>query len=303
MGRCRSRRRSALGRKPGDVADVAEQPGGSGRTDPVEPHQPAAGLGDRRGQLLLGGLDAGVDDLQLVDQLARQLPAGLADHGSPAATSASRARACRAVRAFFAPPGTSSTSSRCSRLIVRVRAAPSSSRRSASSRNATVRSSRPTWRNDRVRSPTTATAWRRLRRSCGPARSRTPGPARRAWPARPPRSRRRRPAAAPDVGRPPGSPRPPTPAAGTAGPPPAATGSLAVGAEPPAHQRLFVVVEYLDHRGSLMRVHPDHDPAHQHAPSPRRNPAIDGGGQRYLEPVSPLWSHSSSRCPTRRTPS
>ncbi len=29
---------------------------------------------------------------------------------------------------------------------------------------------------------------------------------------------------------------------------------------------------------------------------------IDGGGQRYLEPVTPLWSHSSSRCPAGRTP-
>ena len=48
-----------------------------GWPDPVEPHQSAAGLGDQGCQLLVRGLDPSVDDLELVDQLGRQLPAGL----------------------------------------------------------------------------------------------------------------------------------------------------------------------------------------------------------------------------------
>jgi hypothetical protein len=78
--------------------------------------------------------------------------------------------------------------------------------------------------------------------------------------------------------------------------------TLAVGAEPARRQLLLGLVEYLDRRGPLVRIQSDHDPAHQHAPSPSSEPAIDGGGQRYLEPVTPLWSHSASRRPTRRTP-
>lgn len=53
----------------------------------------------------------------------------------------SSARACGADRYFFAPSGISSSSRVCSRLIVSVRARPSRSRRSTSSRSAAVASS------------------------------------------------------------------------------------------------------------------------------------------------------------------
>ena len=188
--------------------------------------------------------------------------------------------------------------------IVSVRAAPSSSRRSASSRSATVRSSRPdlaaaTGCAARPRRP----SGRRWRRSCGPARSRTPAPAPTASPARPrtvspsatSRCARCRPDPLAALDRP--QPLRELPARRQQQPV-----ALAVGAEPARHQRLLGLVEHLDRRGPLVRVHPDHDPAHQHAPSPSSEPAIDGGGQRYLELVRPLWSHSSSRCPARRTP-
>jgi hypothetical protein len=155
---------------------------------------------------------------------------------SPAGTSVSRARACRAVRAFVAPPGTSSTSSRCSRcsrcsrLIVSVRAAPSSSRRSASSRSATVRSSGRTWRSDRVRNAPTATECASVASVLRPCpventRVRADSFAGTSTTVSPSLSRRRRPAVARDAGPHPGSPRPPTPAAGTAGPRPAAAGN------------------------------------------------------------------------------
>ena len=59
--------------------------------------------------------------------------------------------------------------------------------------------------------------------------------------------------------------------------------TLAVGAEPVRHHRLPASSSNLNGRGPLVRIHPDHDPVHQHAPSPSSDPAIDGGGQRYLE--------------------
>jgi hypothetical protein len=96
------------------------------------------------------GLDPRVDHLELVDQFGRQLPSGLAHHITRGHFREQRPGLPRGQR-LLRPPGTSSTSCRCSRLIVTVREAPSSSRRSASSRSATVRSSRQTCRSDRVR--------------------------------------------------------------------------------------------------------------------------------------------------------
>jgi hypothetical protein len=68
----------------------------------------------------------------------------------------------------------------------------------------------------------------------------------------------------------PGSPRPPIAAAELPARGQHQPVAVAVGAEPARHQRLFVLVEHLDRRRPLVRVHPDHDPAHQHPPSPRR---------------------------------
>jgi hypothetical protein len=65
------------GAEPGDVADVADEPGGPGRADPVELAQRAAGRGDELAQLLVGGPDFGVDDGQFIDELTGQLVAGL----------------------------------------------------------------------------------------------------------------------------------------------------------------------------------------------------------------------------------
>jgi hypothetical protein len=69
--------------------------------------------------------------------------------------------------------------------------------------------------------------------------------------------------------------------------------ALAVGAEPARHHRLLGLIEHLDRRGPLVRVHPDHDPAHKHTPpSPssrtcdrRRRAALSRAGQTPLEPL------------------
>jgi hypothetical protein len=42
MGRCRSRRRSALGREAGDVTDLDQQTGSTGRADAVQPGERGA---------------------------------------------------------------------------------------------------------------------------------------------------------------------------------------------------------------------------------------------------------------------
>jgi hypothetical protein len=62
-----------------DIADVAQQPGGAGRADPVELLQRAAGGLDQFGELLVRSFDLLVDDGDLRDELRGQLPAGAAD--------------------------------------------------------------------------------------------------------------------------------------------------------------------------------------------------------------------------------
>src|SRR6266511_5198611 len=65
--------------EPVDVADVAQQPGGAGRTDAAQLLQGGAGGLDQLGQLRVGSLDLLVDDGDLGDQLRGQLPAGAPD--------------------------------------------------------------------------------------------------------------------------------------------------------------------------------------------------------------------------------
>jgi hypothetical protein len=87
-------------REPTDVADVADNAGGSGRPDAVQVSQAGAGLAEQVGELLVRGL---VTD-----------------------------------RNVLAPPGTSSSDTLCSRLTAAVRVTPSSSRRSAGIRTTTT---------------------------------------------------------------------------------------------------------------------------------------------------------------------
>jgi hypothetical protein len=53
--------------EPGDVADLDEQPGCAGRADAVKVHERGAGGGDEFGELLVGGLLALVDPLEVSD--------------------------------------------------------------------------------------------------------------------------------------------------------------------------------------------------------------------------------------------
>jgi len=52
--------------EPGDVADLDQQPGRTGGSDAVQVQQPGAGRFDQLGELLVGGLGAGVDLLQSI---------------------------------------------------------------------------------------------------------------------------------------------------------------------------------------------------------------------------------------------
>ena len=151
--RCRSRTRSGRGWRTGGCRRC-RRAAGRRRTGRCRAGRcsGAAGGGDELGQLLVGGLDLLVDGGEFVDQLRGQLAAGACPTMSRGRTVSSSARACGADRNFFAPPGISSSSSWCSRLTVSVRARPSSSRRSTSSRNATVVSSTATCRRPRLRS-------------------------------------------------------------------------------------------------------------------------------------------------------
>jgi hypothetical protein len=124
-------------REPTDVADVAEDAGGSGGPDAVQVSQAGAGLVEQFGELLVRGLDLLVDRGEIIDRLRGELAAGLADQVC-GRTVASTARAWVTDRNVLPPPGTSSSNSLCSRLTTAVRVTPSSSRRSASIRTTTT---------------------------------------------------------------------------------------------------------------------------------------------------------------------
>ena len=65
-------------REPCDVADLDEQPGGAGGAHAVQVHQGGAGGFDQRLELFVGGLLAGIDPLQVGDQLRGDPASGLA---------------------------------------------------------------------------------------------------------------------------------------------------------------------------------------------------------------------------------
>ena len=65
--------------EPVDVADLDEEPGGRGRSDAVQVHQGGAGLDDELLDLLVEGLGALIDLLQIADQFEGDAFAGLAD--------------------------------------------------------------------------------------------------------------------------------------------------------------------------------------------------------------------------------
>ena len=86
----------------GDVADLDQQPGRTGGSDPVQVQQRGSGLGQQRLELFVRGLGAPVDSLEVADEFGgerrRALPAA-----SRGRTEASRVLACAADRSFFAP--------------------------------------------------------------------------------------------------------------------------------------------------------------------------------------------------------
>ena len=92
-----------------DIADVAQQPGGAGRADPVELLQRAAGGLDQFGELLVRSLiflSMTVTSVMSSEASCRRVRPTM----SRGRTVLSSARACGADRNFFAPPGTSSSS-------------------------------------------------------------------------------------------------------------------------------------------------------------------------------------------------
>ena len=63
---------------PGDVTDPDQQPSGAGGADAVQVHQAGAGGGEEFFELFVRGLLAGVDPLEVRDQLGRDPASGLA---------------------------------------------------------------------------------------------------------------------------------------------------------------------------------------------------------------------------------
>lgn len=67
----------AGGGESADVADVAEQAGGPGRTDAREARSAGAGLGEQVGELLVRDFDLLVQRGEFGDQFGGELTAGL----------------------------------------------------------------------------------------------------------------------------------------------------------------------------------------------------------------------------------
>jgi hypothetical protein len=67
------------GAEPADVGDVADQPGGAGRADAVQPGLGAAVFGDELAELLVGCPDLGVDRGEFLDEFPGQVVAGAGD--------------------------------------------------------------------------------------------------------------------------------------------------------------------------------------------------------------------------------
>jgi hypothetical protein len=97
------------------VADVGQNPGGAGGSDPVQVHHVRTRGTYRFGQLGLECLGAGVEPEQVGELVGGQPP-----HGAPHQIAGADPREHRLVCGtdFFTgiPPGTSSVISRCSRF-------------------------------------------------------------------------------------------------------------------------------------------------------------------------------------------
>jgi hypothetical protein len=146
------------GREAGDVRDVADEAGGTGWPIPLScwsllPVAATSSVSCALAALIF--LSMPTNSLMSSEANWRRVR----PTRSRGRTVLSRARACSADRNFFAPPGDSSRSSLWMRLTVSVRLRPRVSRRSTSSRSATVVSSAVTSRKPFVRNATTATLW------------------------------------------------------------------------------------------------------------------------------------------------
>ncbi len=68
-----------LVREPGDVTNLDEEPGRTGGADAVQIEQSGSRLRQQFGELLVGGFLAGIDPLEVTDQLGSHPASGLAD--------------------------------------------------------------------------------------------------------------------------------------------------------------------------------------------------------------------------------
>ncbi|HET9103239.1 MAG TPA: hypothetical protein VFN55_07770, partial [Solirubrobacteraceae bacterium] len=125
------------GGEPAGAAGAGEQPAGENRADAVDLEQPAAVLGDGRGELsgeLLGPLIGS----RISVTSSRATCLRVASTGPAGRTRASSRVAAAAVRSVGAPPGSRSRSSACSWLTSRVRWVMTLLRRSSSSASTVV---------------------------------------------------------------------------------------------------------------------------------------------------------------------
>jgi hypothetical protein len=140
---------------------------------------------------------------------------------------------------------------------------------------------------------------RRGRRSCGPARCRTPAPERPTPPAHPAPAPRRRAVVARPAGPPRWRPQPPSPhpVRPLMGDLQHAAVAAGVGAERASRAQHLAGVAGLDRHRPLVRIHPDHHPVHHHPPHPDPAGRVSEDGQRCFEQSRPFSSHASPRCP------
>ena len=208
---------------------------------------------------------------------------------------ASIARACCADRNCLAPPGNSSSSRRCSRLTSGCGRGPArrAGPRACPSRPGHHRPGPGPGPGCAAR-PSRPSA-RRPGRSCGHCRWRTPGPARTASAARPARSRRRAPGGARCACRCRCSPRPPRSGPRTSGPRRASARSRPCPCRTCQPQHRGPLIDDLDRRRALVRVHPD-DHAHRFLLASPGD--VRRGGHCYFElgkPLPGLSSHGARR--------
>ena len=142
--------------EPGDVADLDQQPGRTGRSDAVQVQQAGPGGRDQVDEFLVGGLLAGIDPLQVGDELGGDAFAGLAG-GVPGRTGRAAPWPGPRTGPSSPRPGSAPAAAHGAGRPSGCGPHPATRRRSTSSRSTASCSSSTTGRSPAIRVPTSAT--------------------------------------------------------------------------------------------------------------------------------------------------